>query len=229
MPSRVFALTLLDTFAPPDDDAKSHDLLAQARRALASKDSPQPVRGFIVDALSHAQGDVARFRQALERPFDEVMDRASGWYKRRVQIIMFCIALVLAVAVNADTFAIGQRLWKDDALRTAVVAQVNKGQTAACADQGGSRSPVDRAAACVDQVRQLKLPIGWSGAPARLGVSGQADRPPDHGLRAHPRSAVLVRPARQGRAAPRQRTGHTREGAEGRPGRGRATPASAKS
>jgi hypothetical protein len=179
MPSRVFGLTLLDTFAPPDDDATSHDVLAQARRALASKDLPQPVRGFLVDALSEADGDVTRFRHALERPFDEVMDRASGWYKRRVQIIMFCIALVLAVAVNADTFAIGQRLWKDDALRTAVVATANKGlgsqdKAAACAKLGKNPTAVDVAASCVDQVQQLKLPIGWAnGAPHGWGYGSK--------------------------------------------------------
>ena len=210
IPSRVFSLTLLDTFAPPDDPTQSLDLLQEAKKAvegdlpaakdlppelrglskrvlvalsrfdphdrlagqaakvLKQKELPDGVRGMIEDALDDAQGDVARFRASVERSFDEVMDRASGWYKRRVQVILFVIAVVLAAVINADSFAIGQRLWKDEALRTAVVAKA--GQTANCPN---AATPVQRAAACVDEVKNIGLPLGWSGAPSGWGIPGK--------------------------------------------------------
>jgi hypothetical protein len=92
IPSRTFALTLLDTFAPPDDDTDSRDLIARATKALgpgATSDSKmnEIVRGALRDALLEGRDDVDRFRASLERTFDETMDRASGWYKRRVQLI----------------------------------------------------------------------------------------------------------------------------------------------
>ena len=132
IPSRTFALTLLDTFAPPADGADNDDLIARAEHALGAADeseSKRPteiVRGLLRDALAEARGDRDKFRAAIERSFDDVMDRASGWYKRRVQLILFVLALALVCVMNADSAALAQRLWKDDALRAAVVSQANK-------------------------------------------------------------------------------------------------------
>jgi hypothetical protein len=169
IPSRVFALTVLDTFAPPGT-GKSDDLIARAKKAIAPTGQAAPhqtIRGLIVDALDDARGDVDRFRATLEHSFDDVMDRVSGWYKRRVQLILFVLAIGLVVAINADSFAIGQRLWKDDALRAATVAQatraVNAGQ-AVCVQQTKGQGPAATAAACVSKVEQLSLPLGWSHA-----------------------------------------------------------------
>jgi hypothetical protein len=137
IPSRVFALTLLDTFAPPAGGAPD-DLVARAKAALGPQATGtglnETVRGLLQDALTEADDNAARFRAALERSFDDVMDRASGWYKRKVQLILLGLALALVGGINADSFALGQRLWKDDALRSAVVAQA---QTAVASGQQG--------------------------------------------------------------------------------------------
>jgi hypothetical protein len=193
IPSRVFALALLDTVAPAAQaapaDAKqpapapakglvaapstaavqsSYDLLATAQD-FASTIPDQPVRTMLQDALSEARTDANKFREALERQFDEAMERVSGWYKRRVQLILFAIALVLVGAMNADSFTMGQRLWKDDVLRSAVVAQAQKttaDKQAACAEETGQAKPTAAQVAgkCFDQVKQLDLPLGWSKA-----------------------------------------------------------------
>src|SRR5580765_4034788 len=125
MPGRVFALTVLDTFAPPPAGTESEDLIDRTTKAVAGIPSPT-IKGILEDALLEARGDIDRFRSSIERSFDEVMDRAGGWYKRRIQAILFVIALALVIGINADSYAIGQRLWKDEALRSAVVAQANK-------------------------------------------------------------------------------------------------------
>jgi hypothetical protein len=167
IPARAFALTLLDTFAPPTS-GHSDDLIARAKRAIAPKGAAaghDTIRGLLVDALDDARGDVDRFRTTLEGSFNEVMDRASGWYKRRVQLILFVIAIVLVAAINADSFAIGQRLWKDPALRAATVANATKIVTAGqaqCVKQTKDQGPAATTAACVSSVQALSLPIGWS-------------------------------------------------------------------
>jgi hypothetical protein len=172
IPSRTFALTLLDTFAPPENAAENDDLIARAERALGAPDddseSKRPteiVRGMLRDALAEARGDRDKFRASIERSFDDVMDRASGWYKRRVQLILFVLALGLVCVINADSAALAQRLWKDDALRAAVVSQANKvvqAGGAECAQTGGTETRADAAAKCVDQVNEFGLPLGWS-------------------------------------------------------------------
>jgi hypothetical protein len=120
---------------------------------------------------------VDKFRAAIERSFDETMDRVSGWYKRRVQLILFVIALVAVGAMNADSFSIAQRLWKNDALRSAVVTQANAAVTKgkpACNISGSSASPED-AAKCLDKVKQLGIPLGWSKdtSPSGWGIPGR--------------------------------------------------------
>src|SRR5262249_5799210 len=173
IPSHVFALTLLDTFAPPGGDvADDHDLIKRAERALGPQTEGEArpneiVRGLLRDALADASNDIDRFRNALEHSFDATMDRASGWYKRRVQLILFVIALALAGAINADSFSIGQRLWKDAALRSSLVSAANKtvaAGNAECAQAATGDNKADAAARCLDQVKEFGLPIGWSRA-----------------------------------------------------------------
>jgi hypothetical protein len=71
------------------------------------------LRSFLADA----NNDVAKFRAALEKWFNDTMDRTSGWYKRKVQLIIFIIGLALAAAFNASTFTIVGQLSKDPKAR----------------------------------------------------------------------------------------------------------------
>ena len=58
IPSRVFALSLLDTFAPPEEGQDSHDLLARARTAVANEKVNRNIRGMLQDELDHVDGIV---------------------------------------------------------------------------------------------------------------------------------------------------------------------------
>jgi hypothetical protein len=173
--SRVFALTLLDTFAPPHGAAHSRDLIARARQALGPETDRAPgapavpaiVARILQDALDDERERVDRFRGSIERSFDDVMDRVSGWYKRRVQLILFIVAITLTVVINADSYSIAQRLWKDPALRGAVVAQASqvvKNGKAECAQVDEQTPKTDAAANCVAEVKNLGVPLGWSDA-----------------------------------------------------------------
>ncbi len=181
IPPRAFALTLLDTIAPLDSTAAAggdapvaianDDLVARAETVVSEIASPR-IRGLLEDALAEARGDRDRFQNALERSFNEVMDRVSGWYKRRVQLIIFALAVVIVSLANADTFTIGQRLWQDGPLRATVVAQASKASSASSCQSSGETetgSPIDKAANCVAEVRQLGLPLGWSKATTPSG------------------------------------------------------------
>jgi hypothetical protein len=173
--SRAFALTVLDTFAPPDSAADSHDLIGRATTVVEGTDEEAThaptsiVRTMLLDALNEERADIDKFRASLEHSYDEVMDRVSGWYKRRVQLILFFLAVGLTCAMNADSFAIGQRLWRDPATRSAVVSQANQvvqSGSAECAKTDAETTKADAAAACVEQVKEFGLPLGWSRATA---------------------------------------------------------------
>ena len=172
IPSRVFAVTLMDTLFPEEH---GRDPIALAKEAVNDENVPARVRTLLRDALDHAGERRDRFTAALERSFDEGMDRVSGWYKRRAQYTLLAIAIVVVAIVNVDTFTVSQRLWKDKALRAAVAAQAADTSAAgaqACPGTSADDSPQERAAKCVDEVQQLDLPIGWTSGSRPDGWKG---------------------------------------------------------
>jgi len=65
---------------------------------------------YIKSIWADAQGDVEKFRTLLEQWFDDTMERASGWYKKQTQVILFFIGLSIAIFFNVDTISIAKKL-----------------------------------------------------------------------------------------------------------------------
>src|SRR4029078_872455 len=84
---------------------------------------PPEAERRILARLDEARGDIDAFRHNLEAWFDDTMARVSGWYKRKTQIILPVIGGVVALASNTKNLTMGERLWKDPAVRGAVVGQ----------------------------------------------------------------------------------------------------------
>jgi len=80
---------------------------------------------YLQSIWAEAQGDIDRFKALLENWFDETMDRATGWYKKYTQRILFFIGLSLALIFNIDTINIIHKLEKDPDLRAQVVQQAD--------------------------------------------------------------------------------------------------------
>ena len=74
-------------------------------------------------ALSRvANGKPELIRKGLEEWYDAAMDRASGWYRRRTQTILFWLGLAVAIVLNINAFTIAQYLSTSSAAREQVVA-----------------------------------------------------------------------------------------------------------
>lgn len=172
LPSRTFVATLTDLAASSEElttldeeeaaavAARLEEAAAGLERSLASIPNTKLSEALL--ALYRSAGrDAARFQHAAEQWFDDSMERVSGWYKRRVQLILVGIAAVVVLLLNADTLAAGRVLWRDDAVRAAVVKKAE-----AAAD--GELTDVGLQA----EVRKLDLPLGWElsfgDAPSQL-------------------------------------------------------------
>ena len=99
--------------------------------------------------------EVSDLRKRLERWFDDSMERVSGWYKRRVQLVMLIIGIGLAVVLNADTAQIVRTLYSDAAIRAAVVAQAGQ------ITENGTLSDLPKTAEEVKGLNSLEIPLGW--------------------------------------------------------------------
>ena len=161
---RSFALVVLDNFAPAGGQPTFFDAGDDA-----INDLPKALQERLNPMIASAQGDVERLRTHLEAWFDDTMARVSGWYKRKTQIILIVIGIALVPAINASTLKIGERIWNNDTVRAAVVAQA---QAQANAKPGGKT--LDQAANDVDKIIKLGIPMGWRGAAVPHGAGGIA-------------------------------------------------------
>lgn len=64
---------------------------------------------------------MAAFQTALDKWFDEAMERTSDWYKRRVQLWTFLSGILFCAILNIDTLNIAQYLWQNPEARAAYV------------------------------------------------------------------------------------------------------------
>ena len=103
---------------------------------------PEGIRKRLTPLLAGPQKDVETLRTNLEAWYDDTMARVSGWYKRKTQIILIVIGVALVPAINANTIKMGERMWKDDTVRAAVVAQAQA--IAAPAPTATGRAPPRR-------------------------------------------------------------------------------------
>jgi hypothetical protein len=113
--------------------------------AAAVPDNPQ-IRQLLHGIIDRSMGEAAKIKEALGNWFENGMDRLSGTYKRRTQLVSMIIALILAVGLNVDSISIGKALWEQPTL----VANLKVTDT-------------DTAPSAEEALKLLNetLPIGW--------------------------------------------------------------------
>jgi hypothetical protein len=169
---RSFALVVLDNFAPDEGRKTFFD-----HGLGALDDMPEGLQKRLKPLMAGPQEDLETMRVGLEAWYDDTMARVSGWYKRKTQIILIGIGVVLVPAINANAIVMAERMWKDDAVRSAVATQAQA--NASGRSPAGEKTPtadqkLDDAAENVDKVVKLGLPMGWRGAAVPHGAEGIA-------------------------------------------------------
>ena len=119
IPARTFAAALLDILAPADASG-SKDLNAVRTAAWDLPDSKG--RQALLAILGQVQGDLGNARDAIENWYNDGMDRVSGWYKRKSQMILIGLAIVVTILSNADSILVARMLWNSPTLRSSAVA-----------------------------------------------------------------------------------------------------------
>ena len=158
--ARTFATVLVDLLAT-DDKGKPVVNLQDEADALVARISPDSSLEPTLRALARGGADtVDDLRQEIAAWFDEGMNRVSGWYRRRTQLIILAIGAAVTVFANASTVHVVQDLWRDDALRAAVARQAVDAANAAAAQDtpAPSLDSPPLGAAALDS-----FPLGWEG------------------------------------------------------------------
>jgi len=77
--------------------------------------------GKILQRLfKEAQGNLNTFMELAAKWYEEVQERATGWYKRYTQRMLLFIGFLIALSVNADTIRMVDKLALDSNARSSV-------------------------------------------------------------------------------------------------------------
>ncbi|MBN2226974.1 MAG: hypothetical protein JW763_06385 [candidate division Zixibacteria bacterium] len=109
---------------------------------------------------------LAKFRMSIENWYDDAMARVSGWYKRKTQLIVFYLGVVVVCAFNLDSMMIADTLYHDSSAREAIVSMA--AQTAEDETLLQSDSTYARVEYFVTALDKLPLPIGWIGSSPEI-------------------------------------------------------------
>jgi hypothetical protein len=138
IPTRTFVLTVLDTLN--DGFPTSTD---EIRLAIQQKVPDPKIQRALLALVDEAKGDFDEVKKNFGVWFDHSMDRVSGWYRRKVQLFILLIGIVVSFGLGVDSTATAKLLWGDSALREALVeaakAQVQKSEAATPAPAPGTR------------------------------------------------------------------------------------------
>jgi hypothetical protein len=146
----LFEVTgLLEATVKPTDDPQNADAIRREVEAKIGAIQIPILQDSLTTIWHSVNRDATEFRAGVERWFDRGMERVSGWYKRRAQVIVFIAGLAVTVLINASALTAANRLWKDDGFRNGLVAQVEHQQEAASGTEA------------LDRLEELPFPIGW--------------------------------------------------------------------
>ncbi|HEU5062614.1 MAG TPA: hypothetical protein VFT79_05605 [Solirubrobacterales bacterium] len=128
-------------------------------------DEERPVSDALATQLQVLPGgDALPGVTELERWFDESMDRVSGWYKRKSQLVTIAVAVALVLLLNVSTLRIAEQLSAEPKVLANVVAKAE----AAAEEEGpgdgtaGMQKAGEEAEAAVDDLSSLSLPVFWA-------------------------------------------------------------------
>ncbi len=182
IPSRSFALTLMDLFLPTNSTHQGGGEAAPKPlnnlKATVGAIGNEHIRKTLGSFVNVAGNDLDKMRKELEVWYDSGMDRVSGWYKRYAQWVLLAVGLVIAVVTNADTVALSRSLAQDDRTREAMLEAVQafaeqqslaSGQEAVAVVRQEGTAPTQlrrlsepELVAYLDELQRVGLPLGWN-------------------------------------------------------------------
>lgn len=116
----TFANTLINMFL---DKGRGCDKMEQIRFCLHFNTwhIEAETLKHLRNTLDNFGNDINTFRDGLILWFNETMDRANGWYKDKLRLILFLFGLIVAISFDVDSIRIARILSNDRDARTQLV------------------------------------------------------------------------------------------------------------
>ncbi|CEJ64198.1 MULTISPECIES: hypothetical protein [Citrobacter] len=166
------------SYIPPDIFAQVVEALVVSKSAMATLSAGvnampgnaknNRIKGILETVVAQTGNNAATFRNAVAKQFDAVMDRASGWYKRKMQTITLIVATVLVLGGNIDSLNLATVLASNPDVREKMVAiaqqEVNEAKNQA---QDKERIAIAKGKYnhAIDVMQSAGFELGWKGWP----------------------------------------------------------------
>jgi hypothetical protein len=159
VPAHTFSAVLIDILKSPSangGEAESSSPLDSIRSSISALPDSDVKRSL--SALVESAGNqVTAFETSLESWFNDAMDRVSGWYKNKAQIVTAVVAAGVTIFANADTVQIARKLYLNPAVR----AKLSQ-DAAAASRQQGTAGPTQQSVLTPQEKADLGEVTGWS-------------------------------------------------------------------
>jgi hypothetical protein len=152
IPAHAFVSTLFDILAPETPD---QDKLEQLRQAVTGMPEGE-IKRSLVPLVGTTVTDIQTARQNVENWYNDIMQNVSNLYKQHARRIAIICALVVSIAVDADSLTIVKQLWDQPTLRAAATAKAE-----AYVKQAPDPNQAN-VASYVSELEELKIPILWT-------------------------------------------------------------------
>jgi len=186
IPSRTFATALLDILAP--SDGKTPRALAEVRKGIDALPE-SPAKEALVSLAASTGYQLSEFQTKVESWYNDSMERAAGWYKRRTQKILLLLGVLVAVGMNVDSIQIALNLWNNPVARQAAIDVgqkfVEKNPIQASDKTDAVKKITDEADTLAKMGQSLPVPFGWRSEMQANGAC------PDEACFYHPLSTMF--------------------------------------
>jgi hypothetical protein len=157
----------------PTDTSQYQFQAGLAVMSVTHPDLKQAIEALVNDIQEFSDNTVNKIQQVrnnIEDWFNNSMDRLSGWYKRRSQLLAFIIGISIAVLLNVDSLQLATQLWRDPSVRQALADQAS---SLVSQNPNGISSPdAGQLLTLKTQISQINVPVGWIGTALPTNQAG---------------------------------------------------------
>lgn len=151
-------------------DRKPYDFQSIGHSIINSDLLPQRMKRAMLQIYQESHSNVDSFRDRLERWFDQAMERNAGTFKKKAQRSVLIFSIFVTILFNVDSIELIQYFYDHpaEAARIADAAEkaINDPNTAErlkTASDDTIKTTLAGLRNSIDEVKALKLPIGWEG------------------------------------------------------------------
>jgi hypothetical protein len=117
IPARAFVTALIEVIRPVA--ANGPLTYANLRAAVVGLPPAQAALSqALLPLIDNVNNDLDEARASIEKWYDQVMERATGWYKRHCMVALGIVGLLFAAGFNIDSIDLARRLMASADLRS---------------------------------------------------------------------------------------------------------------